>query len=469
VKRPGRSLITRATLGAAWLALAAGTACSRTDDPLEHFASGSSPSGAGTSPGPGGSGSGVAGASNPGGKSGAGQTTTGGSSGGTGASEHGGAAEGGADTGPDWPADFGCGDAPVSSEPFTQAALRGAAADCAVWHYCRFEGAATQLDYELSGYAEEPSPAKLARARSSYAQAMSMWSVVEPFRIGPGAPSSDDQYHGKGLSSLIYVWPEVDRCRVEDQVAMQGYLSNLDGVFTSGRGLFALDYLLHYPGSDTACPASRTSAKKWATLDEDEIGARKRQYAAALGADLVARTGALRNVWAADGGNFRQTLLELGGYPNQDGAMTILAWSLLYIELEVKDYKLGVPLGLTATAPVTTPESAYSGLLTENVRANLRGFRALFQGCGPEGEGLGFDDWLTEAGHAALAQDIVTAWQGAQAAADQYPRFDQASTAQLQALHAAVKALTDLLKTELFGEGSVLSLDLPAGIGDDTD
>jgi uncharacterized protein len=293
--------------------------------------------------------------------------------------------------------------------------------------------------------------------------------VVEPFRVGPGAPSSDDKHHGRGLSSLIYVWPEVDRCRVEDQVAMQGYLDNIDGVFTSGRGLFALDYLLHYPGSDTVCSGSKAAAGKWATLSEDEIAAAKRQYAAALGSDLLARTSALRNVWSADGGNFRQAFIDLTGYPSQDEAMTILAWSLYYMEVEVKDFKLGVPLGLTSKSPVTIQESAYSGQLTENLRANLRGFRAIFQGCGPEGEGLGFDDWLSEAGHGPLAQDILIAWQGAQAAADQYPRFDQASKAQLQALHAAMKQLTDLLKGDLFGEGSPLSLDLPVGSGDDTD
>jgi uncharacterized protein len=465
VTNRGRSRLTRAALGAAWVALATAVACSRTDDPREHFASGSSPSGAGTSAVNGGNRS--AGSAGSGGKSSAGQST-----GGSGGSDPSGAGEGsgGADTGPDWPADFGCGDAPVSSEAFTLAALRGAAADCALWHYCRFEGAATQLEYELSEYAEAASPARLARAQASYAQAMTMWSVVEPFRVGPGATSTDDIHHGKGLSSLIYVWPEVDRCRVEDQVALQGYATNMDGVFTSARGLFALDYLLHYPGSDTVCAASKVSARKWATLSDDEIGALKRQYAGALGADLVARTSALRNLWTADGGNFRQKFVDATGYPNQDAAMTILAWSLLYIEVEVKDYKLGVPLGLTLKSPVTVQESAYSGRLTENLRANLRGFRAFFEGCGPEGEGLGFDDWLVEAGHGELAQDIVSAWQGAQAAADQYPRFEQASPAQLQALYASIKVLTTLLKGDLFaGDGSPLSFDLPMGIGDDTD
>jgi hypothetical protein len=111
----------------------------------------------------------------------------------------------------------------------------------------------------------------------------------------------------------------------------------------------------------------------------------------------------------------------------------------------------------------------YSGLETQSLRANLRGFRGLYQGCGPDGQGLGVDDWLIEAGHPELAQDIVKAWQTAQAAADAYPRWSDASAAELESLYRAVKALTDLLKSDLFGAGSPIGLDLPDGIASDTD
>jgi hypothetical protein len=111
----------------------------------------------------------------------------------------------------------------------------------------------------------------------------------------------------------------------------------------------------------------------------------------------------------------------------------------------------------------------YSGIGNDTLRANLLGFRSLFQGCGPAGEGLGFDDWLTEAGHGELASDMVSAWNDALAAVEAFPPFPSASVEEIRALHAAVKRLTDLLKTEFFGDGSPLGLNLPKGMEGDTD
>ncbi|MBX3193077.1 MAG: hypothetical protein KF819_39195, partial [Labilithrix sp.] len=46
-------------------------------------------------------------------------------------------------TPPDGP--IACGAAPASSAPFTKQALLGAVADCAAWHACNFQNAATAL------------------------------------------------------------------------------------------------------------------------------------------------------------------------------------------------------------------------------------------------------------------------------------------------------------------------------------
>jgi hypothetical protein len=103
------------------------------------------------------------------------------------------------------------------------------------------------------------------------------------------------------------------------------------------------------------------------------------------------------------------------------------------------------------------------------IRGNLLGFRALFEGCGPDGEGLGFDDWLSEAGYPELAADMIDAWKAAFAVAEAFPAFPAATKPELQAFHASVKALTDLLKADFFGDGSPLALKLPAGLEGDTD
>jgi hypothetical protein len=233
--------------------------------------------------------------------------------------------------------------------------------------------------------------------------------------------------------------------------------------------LYALEYLLFYPGTDTRCAPSSTAGKEWAALDPEVLSARKLEYATALAGDLLERARGLRALYDSSGGNFKQAFLDWDGYPSEQEAMNVLGWALVYVERELKDWKLGVPIELTALHPVAEAESPYALAGTENVRNNLRGFRALFQGCGPNGEGLGFDDWLTEAGHAELANEIVTAYQNAQAAADAFGPLNVASKEDVRALYATVKVLTDLLKTELFGAGSPINLKLPGSVEGDTD
>lgn len=368
-----------------------------------------------------------------------------------------------------------CGEPPVSHDAFTQQALRGAAADCAIWHYCRFQSTAKVLEASLDVYSATPDEATLQAARKAHSKAMDVWSEVELFQFGPLSSSAEalgkDVKQGKGIRELIYAWPQTVRARVEEQVVTQNYLKSFEGdtVFTSARGLFALDYLLFYSGSDTSCTANSVCGKAWAKQDADGLAGLKRDYAAAVGHDIVSRIDSLLEMWSPTGGNFRPVFVDYTGYDNEQQAMTILAWALLYAEREVKDWKLGVPAGYTASSPVTLPEQPYSARSTEAIRGNLRGFRALYEGCGDSGEGLGIDDWLIGVGHPELAQDIVTALQGAQAAADAAPALATATQAELQELYRAIKALTDLLKNDLFGAGSPLGLKLPDGIASDTD
>jgi predicted lipoprotein len=433
--------------------------------------SGSDTSGSGATTGSGsGTGSGAVGNSSGGSK---GDFTGSGGSGnatGEGGSDDGSGGEG-ADTGN--PPEFDCGEPPISNETFTRANFRAAAADCAMWQYCRFEGAAIALSDSLQAHAGERSEASLAEAQAAWRQAMETWSNVELFQFGPLGSKVESQgkdpVHGQGIRDLIYSWPVVARCRVEDQVIGRGYEKSWTPVLISARGLFGLEYLLFYPGADTACNANSTTAKTWATLGEAEIADAKTDYAVALSGDVLERVRGLRELWSPEGGNFRQTFVDATGYESEQQALNVLAWSLIYAEREVKDWKVGIPAGYTTTSPVTLAETSFARVGTENLRQNLEGFRSLFQGCGPNGEGLGFDDWLSDAGAPELAGDMIVALEGARSAAENFPPFEQATPADLETLYQAIKALTNLLKSDFFGTGSVLNLKLPEGVASDTD
>lgn len=364
-----------------------------------------------------------------------------------------------------------CGEPPRVAGDFTRERLRGASADCAVWHYCAFQTVAQTLAAATEAYLADRSPVQLSAARAAYRDAMRVWSRAELFQFGPAASSSmsagKDNYQGKGLRDRIYAWPATARCRVEEEILDQ--VTNVSSVLISGRGLFAIEYSLFYEGTDTACAAAGTVAQRWSQLSVDELRTRKAAYANAVARDVRQQVADLIAAWAADGGNFKPVFLSASGYPNEQEAMNVLGWALIYIEREVKDWKVGIPAGYTMTAPVTGPETPYALMSTETIRANLRGFRSLFQGCAADGSGLGFDDWLIEAGHGELADEIIAAYGEAQATLDASPSLDRANAAELETDYQALRKLTNLLKGDLFGAGSPINLKLPASVEGDTD
>lgn len=372
------------------------------------------------------------------------------------------------------PPEDDCGAPPVSNEPFSREALRAAASDCAVYQYCRFEAKARELAEKVNAHAEARTEESLLAAQAAWRVATARLQNVEMFQFGPYASRAEsagrDIYQGQAIRDQIYSWPVTARCRVEEQVATERYKTQGFGnVFISARGLYGLEYLLFYPGNDTACGANTPTGRAYAELDAAELETHKLDYAVALAADVQTQLANLIQSWKPDGGNFRQTFVSASGYPDSQEALNILAWALVYVEREVKDWKLGIPAGYTLTHPVTEPETPYAHVGSDNIRENLAGFQRLFQGCGENGEGLGFDDWLNDAGHPELASEMVTALGNARAAAESFPRLDTATHEELETMYRAVKALTDPLKNDLFGAGSPLNLKLPAGVASDTD
>lgn len=366
-----------------------------------------------------------------------------------------------------------CGPAPAATPTFTRAALREAAADCAMWQYCQVENATNKLRDAVATLRDDSSDAAREAAQQAWRATMHRWSVAELFQFGPAGSKVEsagrDPVHGQGIRDFVYAWPVVGRCRVEEQIVGRGYEKSWSQVQISGRGLFGLEYLLFYAGVDHGCSPNSATGKGWAALDAEGLANAKLDYAAALSVEVSEQVHALREAWSPDGGNFRQTLTDATGYENEQQALNTIAWSLLYIEKEVKDWKVGVPAGVTLTSPVSQPEGPYSLTATESIRENLRGFRALFQGCGANGEGLGFDDWLSDVGQNQLATDMLSALDGAQLAADALPPLHEATKAELEAFYQQLRALTSLLKADFFGAGSTLNLKLPAGVASDTD
>ena len=101
----------------------------------------------------------------------------------------------------------------------------------------------------------------------------------------------------------------------------------------------------------------------------------------------------------------------------------------------------------------------------------MHAFRLVFEGCQANYEGLGFDDWLRAAyPEGDLDERMLEALKQAQRVVADFEGslevafYDDPEAA--RRIHAAIKSLTDLLKTEFV---SVLNLELPMTAEGDND
>lgn len=368
-----------------------------------------------------------------------------------------------------------------TTPPFTKRGLLEAAGQCAMRHYDDFRARARALAEAVQVYADDPSAARADAARSAWAEAMASWQRAELFRFGPAAATPDPG--AQNLRDHIYFFPAANACLVDQQIVSRAYAQpSFSASLASARGLSAIEYLLFHTSDSNACSASISinASGSWAALAGAELTQRRAQYAAAAAADVFARAIALVDAWEPGAGDFYAQLVQAGSgsdvFDMDHDAFNALTHALYYIEKEVKDIKLGTPLGYVPdcpNSPDTCPdavESRYALRSTAHLRQNLVGLRNLFEGCGPGHTGLGFDDWLREVGAGDLAGRMLDAIAVAQQAVEALdPPLEAAIVThpgEVEIVHTAVKAFTDLLKTEFL---SVLDLEPPAAAVGDND
>lgn len=359
-------------------------------------------------------------------------------------------------------------DSGTSEVEFTKRALLTAIADCTLDQYRRLETKTATLAAATGTVA----------VQRAWREAMFAIEEAELFRFGPAARTTEPG--GQGHRDQLYSWPLVSRCTIEEQLVAGTYATpEFPDSRINARGLGAHEYLIFYSGSDNACSGfSRINAEgSWAALSPQELAAKKADYAAAIARDVHSHAQALVRAWDPAAGNFHRELSTAGAgsttWSSDQVALNAISDAIFYIENPLKDLKLARPLGLSECANDLCPEafeSKYANASLQHLRANLRGFQRIYQGCGENGEGIGFDDWLGAVGAGELAQRMTSALLVAIATADNFqPPIETAlitDTQQVWTLYNAVKGLTDLLKADMV---TVLNLELPQIIEGDND
>ncbi len=368
---------------------------------------------------------------------------------------------------------------PPPTTPFSKRALLGAIADCTLQHVRAFEGAARPLRDAVQAHASARTQQTNDAAHDAWRAATVAWQELESFRIGPAASSSFPG--GRDLRDQIDAWPLFSRCKVDEQLVASAYAGSGFGTssLVNARGLATLEYLSFYGGAENGCTelSSINAQGTWIVLGDGERAKRRADYAAVVADAALARAQELLRAWDPAQENFHRELAQAGAgatvYASDQAALNAASDALFYLDKELKDSKVGRPVGLIDCPTETCPqglESPWARASLSNVRANLRGFRQLFQGCGEGGAGFGFDDWLNEVGAKDVTSHMLDALARVeQTAAELEPSLEEVvalDAPHARLLHADLKALSDILKTEFV---TVLNLELPKTAEGDND
>ena len=335
----------------------------------------------------------------------------------------------------------------------------------------RFDGRADALATAVDADCASSGDFTEGISRTAWRAAMTAWQEIEVVRVGPAALDSG------ALRDRIYSWPVVSSCAVDQEVLARWRAPDtydLSTKLTNRRGLAALEYLLFAPSLESSCASAPAG---WGELSDGDRRAARCGFAVAAAADLAVQSQALLDGWRPGAGDYAAVLAHAGdaGNPFRSAheAVNRVSDGLFIVDADVKDMKLAEPAGITpgscGTLGQPCPaelESPWSSHAKENILADLRGFRALFLG----GDGPGFDDFLRARGAGDMATELVADLDAASAAVEAIPgtlaEAIVAAPAQVAAAHAAVKAVTDVLKSQFL---TVLALELPADLGDDGD
>jgi len=319
--------------------------------------------------------------------------------------------------------------------------------------------------------AESSSVDTRAAMQTAWIDAMTAWQAADTMQIG-AAGSSLKVVGGKDIRDEIYSWPLTNRCLVDQRTARLEFGSEtfFDDTLINSYGFDALEVLIFSTPYEHSCPSQVLSDSLWEDLGEDGVAQARADYAVVVSDHILDDITRIEMDWED---NFRADLASAGqsdsSFTSDLAGVNAVFDALFYLETTVKDKKLGWPLGLSdcgvddCSTKIETPIAGGSQLW---VAANLEGFRSLYTG----GESLGMYDLLVAVGEQSLADEVLLNLDEAdQVLATLTGPLDETLATDPDALvaaHAAVKKITDLLKSDI---ATVLTLQVPLEAAGDND
>lgn len=348
-----------------------------------------------------------------------------------------------------------------------------------------FSSSANQLTEDIRTYCNNPSVASRSQAQAQWIATAKQWQKLEMMQVGPIA--ANDFL----LRSRIWSYSDtqkVNQCLIDQSTLnlAENNALELDLLTANQVGLTAIEYLLFTNNELFSCNQANTDElAAWARLT---LEIARCDHAEILSQSVAGYAQDLHFKWKPEGQNYRAQFIQKN---NAGNAIQAISDALFYVDTQLKDLKLGVPLGLnTRCGPQACPqlvEAPFSEQSLVLIAENLSQFRSILTGA----DGYGFDDIMVDKGQSQLRDDflmhldeaekalnrslltlkkqatlLITDTDAKNACINAQANPNQQSELPLCQLHGWLKRISDDLKT---GFIAVVDLDIPQRAQSDND
>lgn len=298
--------------------------------------------------------------------------------------------------------------------------------------------------YTLAG---EVNQVNLTAAQEAWLDAKLSWKYSEMFEFGPV-----DQLVA---APMIDNWP-TNTVGIEEALDTTTPINSeyIASLGSTRKGLPAVEYFLF-----------DFSEGDQAILDKLQSHQNRLQYLTALTERLHTFAVEIHTAWDPSGGNYLDTFTNSTG-KSAASSINILANNFLMLIEEVKNKKLGIPLGKSSMGTLLPEnvEARFSGRSLVLIERNLDAIEDVFTGNGTKGDLEGYADYLNALGvqyqgqplSEAIIQQIAVAREKTEIINEPLKVAVEANTAQVDEAYNAAQRLVVFTKTDMMSNLGLL-------------
>lgn len=298
--------------------------------------------------------------------------------------------------------------------------------------------------YTLAG---EVNQVNLTAAQEAWLDARLSWKYAEMFEFGPV-----DQLIA---APMIDNWP-TNTVGIEEALDTTTPINSeyIASLGSTRKGLPAVEYLLF-----------DFSEGDQAILNKLNNDQKRLQYLTALTERIQTLAVEIHTAWDPSGGNYLNTFTSSSD-KSAGSSINILANNFLMLIEEVKNKKLGTPLGKSSMGTLLPEnvEARFSGRSLELIERNLDAIEDIFTGNGTKGDLEGYAEYLDALGaqyqgqplSAVIVQQIAAAREKIGAITEPLKVAVETNTAQVDEAYVDLQRLVVFTKTDMMSNLGLL-------------